>query len=156
MRENHGSRKGGTDGAADDTGDALEVRLRPSTSELRGLTEQAEAFAQRHRLSPKAVNAILLVLEEAVTNVLMHAFEGIPEADREVSVRFRKTPTALLVTILDNGLAFDPTRATPRARREDGEDGPGGWGIKLIHGLVDEVHYARIGNRNQLELVVFT
>ena len=127
MRENRGTRRGGTDGSAEETSHALDVRLRPSPSELRGLTEQAEAFAQRHRLSPKAVNALLLVLEEAVTNVLMHAFEGIPAADREVSVRFRKTPTALLVTILDNGLAFDPTRATPRARREDGDDGPGGW-----------------------------
>lgn len=154
MRDRQGSKAGRRDGAAAAAGDVLEVRLRPSTGELRRLSEQAEAFARRHRLRSAAVDAMLLALEEAVTNVLMHAFAGVPDEQREVSVRLRMTAAALVVTILDNGLAFDPTRAHPRAGGEGGEARPGGWGITLIRGLIDEVRYERVGDRNQLELLV--
>jgi serine/threonine-protein kinase RsbW len=154
MREKDSS-KDGTAGPAEEAGGFLELKLRPSTGELRGLSEQAEAFARRHRLRPKAIDAMLLALEEAVTNVLMYAFEGVPEERREVFVCLQMSREALVVTIRDNGLAFDPTHARPRAGLEDGDGRPGGWGITLIRGLIDEVHYARIGDRNQLELVVY-
>ena len=153
-RARHGSRDGRTERTPAETGSVLELRLRPSTDELRRLSEQAEAFARRHRLRPEAVDAMLLALEEAVTNVLLYAFDGVPPEKREVSVRLRMTAAALMVTILDNGVAFDPTRAHPRAAAEDGEERLGGWGIRLIRGLIDEVRYQRIGDRNQLDLLV--
>ena len=153
-RARHGSRDGRTERTPAETGSVLELRLRPSTDELRRLSEQAEAFARRHRLRPEAVDAMLLALEEAVTNVLLYAFDGVPPEKREVSVRLRMTAAALMVTILDNGVAFDPTRARPRERAEDGEERLGGWGIRLIRGLIDEVRYQRIGDRNQLDLLV--
>lgn len=152
-RDRHGAKAGRRDGTAA-VGDVLEVRLQASAGELRRLSEQAEAFARRHHLRAAAVDAMLLALEEAVTNVLLHAFAGVPDAQREVSVRLRMTAAALVVTILDNGLAFDPTRTPPPAGGEGGEERLGGWGITLIRGLIDEVRYARVGDRNQLELLV--
>lgn len=153
-RGRHGSRDGRTERTPAETGSVLELRVRPSTDELRRLSEQAGAFARRHRLRAEAVDAMLLALEEAVTNVLLYAFDGVAEEKRELSVRLRMTAAALVVTILDNGVAFDPTRARPRADVEDGEERLGGWGIRLIRGLIDEVRYERIGDRNQLELLV--
>lgn len=140
----------------EETDDSLEVRLQPSLSALRKLAEHAEAFAQRCQLPAKTINTMLLVLEETVTNVLMHGFEGISEANREVSIQFRKTPRALRLTILDNGAPFDPTHAPPEVSSADSEERVGGWGIKLIRSLMDEVHHDRVGNRNRLELVVYT
>lgn len=133
----------------------FEVRLPPSTGELRELSLRAASFLRENRLSPDRIDALLLALEEAVTNVLMYAFDGLPTEKREVFVRMRATSEEFVVTVVDNGLAFDPTRAVPRT--EGGDDGqrPGGWGIPLLRGLVDEVRYERIGERNQLELVVF-
>lgn len=136
-------------------GSVLEVTLRPSTSELRPLSQQAEAFAARHRVRRDRIDAMLLALEEAVTNVLLYAFAGMPDAQRELVVRLRMTAAALVVTILDNGAAFDPTQAAPRASGAD-DGSVGGWGIALIRGSIDEVHYTRLGDRNQLELVVHT
>lgn len=153
-RGRHGSRHGRTERTPAETGSVLELRVRPSTDELRRLSTQAEAFARRHRLRPAAVDAMLLALEEAVTNVLLYAFDGVPEEKRELSVRLRMTAAALVVTILDNGVAFDPTRARPQAGADDGEERLGGWGIRLIRGLINEVRYERIGDRNQLELLV--
>ena len=153
-RGRHRSREGRTEPTPADASDVLELRLRPSTGELRRLSEQAETFARRHRVRPDAVDAMLLALEEAVTNVLLHAFDGVPEEKRELSVRLQMTAAALVVTILDNGVAFDPTRARPRERAEDGEERLGGWGIRLIRGLIDEVRYERTGDRNQLELLI--
>lgn len=152
-RDSQGSTDGRSASPAAEASDVLELRLLPSTAELRRLSEQADAFARRHRLRPDAVDAMLLALEEAVTNVLLHGFEGVPEEKRELSVRLRMTAAALVVTILDNGAAFDPTHDRPQARDDD-EECLGGWGIRLIRGLIDEVRYQRIGDRNQLELLV--
>lgn len=149
-----GSSDGSARAPAAAAGSVLELRPRPATGELRALSQQAEAFAQRHRLRRDRIDAMLLALEEAVTNVLLYAFVGMPEEKRDVCVRLRMTPEALVVTILDNGPPFDPTHAP--APPEDAEEGSGGWGIRLMRGLVDAVRYERIGDRNELELVVRT
>jgi anti-sigma regulatory factor (Ser/Thr protein kinase) len=136
--------------------DTVEVVLLPSTSELQKLAEAVEEFAASHGLSAKVMNTVALVLEEAVTNVLMYAFEGMPEESGRVSVRLQRTPEAVCATIVDNGHPFDPTGARNEAPDPNAEEKLGGWGIKLIRNLANEVRYRRIGNVNQLELVLYT
>ena len=56
--------------------DGMEIRLNESTSELRRLAAELESFCEAHQLPERVSGALALALEEAVTNILMYAFEG--------------------------------------------------------------------------------
>ncbi len=102
--------------------------------------------------SPQDFRKIELALEEALVNVIYHAYKGKPgmiELDCHVS---NKKVTFI---IKDKGPPFNPLLqsvriAVPESLEEQKE---GGLGIVLIRRYMDEVHYAREDAHNVLTLV---
>ena len=58
----------------------------------------------------------------------------------------------IILTLTDDGIAFDPTEHIPNDKATD-ERQVGGMGIHLIRQIVDEMHYERKENKNILTLV---
>jgi serine/threonine-protein kinase RsbW len=92
-----------------------------------------------------------VVLEEAASNVAMHAFPA--GGTGKILVRLRTGPDAVELVVEDDGAAFDPTLAPPRQRPADPLETPvGGWGLGLIRRYCPDIGYARRDGRNILTL----
>jgi anti-sigma regulatory factor (Ser/Thr protein kinase) len=95
---------------------------------------------------------LTLALEEAVTNVIQHAFTGRPPPHR-IEVALAIDAERIIAEIIDNGHAFDPSAAPEpdRAAPLEARD-PGGLGIHLIRRMMDAVDYRRVAGENRLRL----
>jgi serine/threonine-protein kinase RsbW len=96
---------------------------------------------------------LLLAVDEAVSNVMMH---GAPSGEADIEVQFTRDPAALSVVIRDDAPLYDPTQSgdpgaidSPLERNQ-----PGGFGLVQIRRLVDELSYrVTEDGRNELLLV---
>ncbi|MEO6528026.1 MAG: ATP-binding protein [Gemmatimonadaceae bacterium] len=94
---------------------------------------------------------VRLAVEEAVTNVIDHGYAGIAGP---VTVRFRRDPGQVVVTVEDLARRFDPSlveRVDPATPLEQRRIGGLGW--HLINKVMDEVrleHGSTHGNRMTL------
>lgn len=93
-----------------------------------------------------------LALEETVSNVMLYAY---PETNSgRVFVEFNRHQSAIIFTITDSGIPFDPTKQKPADTTLSAEDRAiGGLGIHLVRQLMDEVIYCREDDKNVLTLI---
>jgi anti-sigma regulatory factor (Ser/Thr protein kinase) len=123
-----------------------EARIENLPAVLDRVIETAEkAGLAQSRLMP-----IQLALEEAMANVVHHAYgdKGGP-----LDLACEASDGAFLVEIADQGPAFNPLETEEAPVSGDLDDlEPGGLGILLILKLADHVAYRREGGRNILSL----
>ena len=100
----------------------------------------ATAIAESMRMSPDRIDEVRMAVVEACINALEHS----RATDSEIFVTFEvigdKDPEKLRITVRDSGVGFSPDDVEEpvieekiKARRKRG------WGLKIIHGLMDEV-----------------
>lgn len=119
--------------------------------ELAQVATFVEQLCEELSLGPELVFNLNLVLEEAVTNVILYAFPG--GGTHEVCLTAQTKDGELIFTLKDDGIAFDPTRMPEADVTLSAEERPiGGLGILLIRRIMDEVSYQRIGERNVLTM----
>ncbi len=129
-----------------------ELCLEPRVSEIPRLIDWLEACCGADGLADDVTLQIALALEEAVLNVIVHAFAGLPPPYL-IRVRLDITGDSFAAEIIDNGRPFDPTSAPdpdlllPLERRH-----PGGLGIHLMRNMMDRIHYRRSDGNNILRL----
>ena len=88
--------------------------------------------------------AIALAIDEALTNVIRHAYHN--RTDGWMELECRESADGLEITLLDNGDAPDRSKI---CAREIGSDQPGGLGTHIIKQVMDKVSYeeSAAGNR---------
>jgi anti-sigma regulatory factor (Ser/Thr protein kinase) len=88
--------------------------------------------------------AIVLAVDEALANVIRHAYHNV--TDGLMELEFRETSDGLQITLLDNGDAPDRSKI---CARELGSDQPGGLGTHIIKEVMDKFSYEESpeGNR---------
>jgi len=118
--------------------------------------EWAQAWATAHALNQELGFALRLCVEEAVTNIVFYAYDGV-EAANTVGVSAALGGGAVTLTISDLGRPFDVAAAADPGREGDIQTATvGGRGIRLIRAFSDKTAYARVGPRNQLTLTFLT
>jgi serine/threonine-protein kinase RsbW len=109
-------------------------------------------------LSPEACRAVVLAVDEALTNVIRHAYLG--RTDEPVEVFFRRCQArgdegwrdALEIVLEDHGV---PVKAEEMRGRSLDEIRPGGLGLHFIRENMDEVKFHYEDGKNHLHLVKF-
>jgi anti-anti-sigma factor len=90
-----------------------------------------------------------------LSNVVRHAFPERPPGRCDLRLHLDVLGEALRATVIDNGPPFDPVRFKPTPVASSlSESELGGWGIRLVGEMVDEMRYWRSDECNCLELVV--
>jgi serine/threonine-protein kinase RsbW len=97
----------------------------------------------------KETYSIQLAVDEAASNIIEHAYEGVTDAELEITCGMEGD--LLTIVLLDHGQPFDPAAVPPPDLKADLSDRKiGGLGIYLMRKLMDEVCYesaAPGGNR---------
>ena len=121
----------------------------PSNPELlgvvRGVVKQVAAV---RGFSEEQCRALTLGVDEAVTNIIRHAYHN--ERDRSIRLTFRGDDAGLEFVLEDEGGPADPEKL--RGKPMD-ELRAGGRGTQLIRKTMDAVEYERRPEGNRLRLV---
>jgi serine/threonine-protein kinase RsbW len=105
-----------------------ELRLLPVAREF------VEAVCQAEGLEAAAINAVVLAVNEAISNVIRHAHRDRPAAP--VRLQCRLLPDGIEVEVFDEGPAFD-LATVPHL--DPGEVRVGGRGVYLMRQLMDDL-----------------
>jgi sigma-B regulation protein RsbU (phosphoserine phosphatase) len=89
-------------------------------------------------LERSRVDLIELAVNEAVANIIKHAYRNAP--DQPVRIEARLSPNRIVFRLYDWGRRFDPA-AVPAPAFDGSKDH--GFGIYIIEQAVDEVEYSR-------------
>ena len=129
-----------------------ELDVKPQVGEVPRLIDWIGSRCAAEGLAEDVTFKLTLALEEAVVNVITHAFEGLP-SPYAITVRLDITARSVTAEIIDNGRLFDPTSAPdPDLSLPLEERRPGGLGIHLMRGMMDRLHYRRSDGNNILRL----
>lgn len=125
--------------------------LQNEIAEISKLALFMDELGEEIGLSPELVFNLNLVLEEAISNVILYAY---PEGEHQtIALTAQKDDNRLIFVITDSGKEFDPTQAPDADITLSAEDRPiGGLGIFLIRQIMNKVEYRRIEGKNVLTL----
>ena len=120
----------------------LALRLPAEPDQVSVARRAVADFCELAGVAPPLVDDVKLVVTEACTNVVLHAYEGLPDADRMFDLSAHVEGSSLLVTVTDQGrgiAAPSPNRglglglrlALQLAGGVHTRDGEGGLGTRL-------------------------
>ena len=134
----------------------LRMELRSNPEMLCVVRNALGQLAATLGFSEPECHAVVLAVDEALTNIIRHAYLG--DAERPIEASFRrirvlrdgKPEDALEILLEDRGVTANPKKMCGRAL-EDVR--PGGLGLHFIRKCMDTVEFSRKWGRNQLRLV---
>ena len=119
--------------------------------EISKLPAFIDEIAEELDLIPELVFNLNLVLEEAVSNIILYAYPK--QMGKEISIMADKNDNILVLTLTDTGKEFDPTQVPEVDINLSAEKRSiGGLGIFLIKNIMNEVEYQRVEGRNVFTL----
>ena len=134
----------------------LKMELRSNPEMLCVVRTALGQLAQMLGFTDAECRAVVLAVDEALTNIIRHAYQGKTEQPIEVSFRRIQgardgtSRAALEIVLEDRGVIVDHEKLCGRALDDVR---PGGLGLHFIRKSMDEVEFRRSWGRNQLRLV---
>ena len=112
---------------------------------LRVIQQCAHAVGEKFGFDEESLGKIELGIEEAVSNVVKHAF-SVGERNT-FDLVFERIPLGMRIRIKEKGIPFDP-RLLPSydPAKTDGEGGGKGLGLHLMKSVMDEVSFHNLGS----------
>ncbi|MEZ5965024.1 MAG: ATP-binding protein [Planctomycetota bacterium] len=128
----------------------VELRLCGSMDHLRMVWQAGEALLESvpFQDDPEGTRYnILVALQEMVTNVYRHAYDG--DDSRPLIVRFVTDRHGFSVSLRDEGPLFDPrTAPAPEVSDDALPSDSGGFGIMIARAVMDSLEYERVDGCN--------
>jgi len=120
-------------------------------SRIAELSRFLDDIAERLEIDPVVTQQIQLAAEEVVVNVMNYAYNGRKKG--YVTIKAASDGHTLKITVIDAGVAFDPTAKEKADTTLSAEERPiGGLGIFLVREMMDSVNYERVDHRNILTI----
>ena len=125
----------------------MQLKVRADLGQLRRIREFVTDSASALGAEPTSFDDLRLAVDEAVTNIITHGYEGAGDIELELS----SEGSDLIVRLCDNAPSFDPNLAPPADLRLPGDrDKPGGLGVYLMQSAMDEIIHRSIETGNEL------
>lgn len=118
------------------------------------IREFVGGIAHAGGFNDKEVYNIQLATDEAASNIIEHAYEGVGDGVLEISCGVKDS--SITIILVDHGESFDPSDVpAPDLKADLSERKIGGLGIFLMRKLMDHVHYEADPrkNRNTLTMI---
>lgn len=129
------------------------VELRYDTSQLARLAEWVENFGIRCGWPSKLTMHVNLVLEEAVSNVMLHS--EAPSVDARIEVTLEQTRCSRRATVTDGGPMFNPAvyAVLPDTEASVDKRLVGGLGIHMMKKIARELKFEYKNKKNILTII---
>jgi serine/threonine-protein kinase RsbW len=116
------------------------------------IREFVGSIARGAGFDDREVYNIQLAADEAASNIIEHAYEGVKDGVLDVSCGVKDS--ALTIVMIDYGGSFDPsTIPLPDLKADLADRKIGGLGIFLMRKLMDEVYYEVRSTGNVLTMI---
>lgn len=129
-----------------------EETLPAAPSSIRRSRALVERVSEAAGASDALLFALKLAVDEAVSNVVEHAYKG--REDGTFTVRIEADDDRFRIEITDTGPCFDPTAApAPDLDADWNERTVGGLGLHFVRQVVDDLSYSSDETGNHLVLI---
>jgi len=121
----------------------LHIEVASDPCELADVRHAIEQWAGAHAWPEDDIAHLALAVDEALTNVIRHGYEGCAANRILVDVRAVSDPVrgvGVEIEVRDFGKQVDPERI---AGRDLDDVRPGGLGVHIIRSVMDSVTYSR-------------
>lgn len=127
------------------------------TEHLVDVREAVRDVVHESAFPDKDVNRIILAVDEAVANIMEHAYETNQEGELTIEMTLDADASKFEVVIIDSGKEFDPAEIdVPDMSDHVAKGKKKGLGIFLMRQIMDEVQYTFVqGFRNELRMVKY-
>ena len=134
------------------TEQVFDLSVRASLDKLKEVRDYIDQAGARLGVSESALGDLRLVIDEAVTNVILH---GYGEVDGMVELHMESDGDAVIIRIRDRAKTFDVSQVDAPKLDTALKDRPfGGMGIFLIRKMTDEAEFLPLpGGGNEIRLL---
>jgi anti-sigma regulatory factor (Ser/Thr protein kinase) len=131
--------------------DQLTLQIKNSLPEVQAANETVSRWLADWAAPAEIEYFANLAIEEFATNTIKYGYDD--ENEHWIEVSLSLSGGKLVLTIIDDGRAFNPMEAPEPNMSVPVEDRPvGGLGIYLVRKMSDRMDYSREDNRNKLWL----
>lgn len=103
-------------------------------------SETATSMAEAMKMSPDKIDEVRMAVVEACINAFEHSHSDDHKVHLLFEVLGQAEPKTLRITVRDYGVGFDPDAIeVPTIEKKLKAARKRGWGLKIIHGLMDHV-----------------
>ena len=128
------------------------LKIAAEIKQLAAVYDFVRKTAAALELDPAAAYDVQLAIDEAVTNIIRHGYQG---QQGEIEIEIQQAGGDIVVYVRDEAPPFDPTAVpAPDLTRPLAEQAPGGRGILLMRQVMDEAsHQLTARGGNELTLI---
>jgi len=120
-----------------------------STGNLSAARDFVAQHAIDHGFDKQLVADIRLAVDEAITNIIKHAYLGDDTRSINIDITFEEEK--ICIQLQDTGKTFNLKSYTePDIKSQIKQKKRGGMGVYLIHSLMDTVSYERKNGTNEM------
>lgn len=125
------------------------LSITASTENLSEVRNFVAEHAKSHGFNKQQIADIRLSVDEAITNIIRHAYMGDDSNNIDIEVSLEEDQ--FCIHLQDTGKTFKMNKFTePDIERKIKEKKRGGMGLYLIHSLMDDVSYSRSNGINEM------
>lgn len=114
------------------------------------MRKAVEMCSRLSGFSEEQCRSLTLAVDEALSNIIRHSYEG--RIGQPIEMTFRRDDTQVEFILTDCGREADLERLKPKP---PGELRTGGRGIHFIREIMDQLEYQRLPGQNRLRLVKY-
>jgi serine/threonine-protein kinase RsbW len=111
-----------------------------------GLAKRASLVAGMDDATAAKVS---IAVDEAVTNVIIHAYHGESTHQVEIELRFREACLEIRIWNAGGGGLLDNEVVLPDPKEYVKHPRKGGLGLLLMSRFMDEIHFQEVGGRSE-------
>ncbi|HPN82648.1 MAG TPA: ATP-binding protein [Spirochaetota bacterium] len=123
------------------------------TENVRVIGSWLKEFCEARHVGSEELEDIIIATDEAVTNIMMHGYQG--RTDGLIEIRCRVLDRKVELRIRDNGMTFSmPGLDTLVNKKREEHLVKGGYGLILMHRFMDGVEFRQDGQSGKNVLLM--
>ena len=134
-------------------GEKFTLVIQAELAKLDEIRRFVASSAKSLRTEASVIADLQLAVDEAVTNIVIH---GYKKGHGTIEISIDRDAAALIICLRDRAPQFNPCAYVSDLTALPKREAPGGFGIRLIKQVVDEVSYRAPGSGgNELTLIKY-
>jgi anti-sigma regulatory factor (Ser/Thr protein kinase) len=127
------------------------------TEHLASVRKEVTQVVEKSVFSERDRKLIIVAVDEAVTNIMEHAYDNDLEGELDIELILDYDATRFEVIIRDSGKEFDPSELeTPDIKKHVGRGASHGLGIFMMRQIMDVINYSFVnGVKNELQMIKY-